>query len=301
MKTIATLLFMIGLVPEMLAQPISYLWSNGDTTAMINVNPGQPTTYYVTITQNGVQYFDSLLVQPNFTSIQPAVSASGPTSFCSGGTVTLSAPAGFAYLWSTGATTPSISVSNTGSYTVRTISNGCTSAVSQAVQVTASTIPQVTISSQIADGEGFRLKGFGAEHYKWNLGYYGGPIVGEADSLLVNPSGTQLYTLKGWNDGNEICFDTSFIVVIGTSAATPNAPDFHVFPNPGNGLFELHSNSLQGVFRFRILDLPGRLMGEGEFQSGGTHLFDLRHLAAGIYSLQILSDGKPAFIRLKKE
>ena len=48
----------------------------------------------------------------------PTITASGPTTFCSGGSVTLTASAGSSYLWSNGATTQSIVANNSGSYTV---------------------------------------------------------------------------------------------------------------------------------------------------------------------------------------
>jgi hypothetical protein len=47
------------------AQTTTYLWSNGATTSTIDVNPSVTTTYRVTITHGGVQYFDSLVVAVN--------------------------------------------------------------------------------------------------------------------------------------------------------------------------------------------------------------------------------------------
>ncbi len=66
----------------------------------------------------------------------PFITESGPVNIFPGGSVTLSAPTGFAYLWSTSETTQSITVSTPGSYTVQTITGTCTSAVSAAVVVT---------------------------------------------------------------------------------------------------------------------------------------------------------------------
>jgi hypothetical protein len=60
-KTILlTTILLLGLISQ--AQTVTYLWSNGATTPNIVVNPQQTTTYYLTMTQNGVQYFDSLVV-----------------------------------------------------------------------------------------------------------------------------------------------------------------------------------------------------------------------------------------------
>lgn len=57
----------------------------------------------------------------------PTITAGGPTSFCTGGSVTLTSTAGASYLWSTSETTQSIVVSTSGSYTVTmTDGGGCT-------------------------------------------------------------------------------------------------------------------------------------------------------------------------------
>jgi len=59
------------------------------------------------------------------------ITASGATTFCSGGNVTLTANAGSSYLWSNGATTQSISATTSGTYSVIvTNANGCSASTS---------------------------------------------------------------------------------------------------------------------------------------------------------------------------
>jgi len=53
----------------------------------------------------------------------PAITPSGSVNLCTGGSVTLTADAGASYLWSTGATTQAIVVSNAGGYSV-TVNDG---------------------------------------------------------------------------------------------------------------------------------------------------------------------------------
>ncbi|WP_439556352.1 right-handed parallel beta-helix repeat-containing protein [Dyadobacter sp.] len=78
-------------------------------------------------------------------STTPVITAGGPTTFCAGGQVTLSAPEGFStYTWSPGGgNSPSITVSTTGNYTV-TVTNvaGCT-ATSEPIKVTVSSFPVI--------------------------------------------------------------------------------------------------------------------------------------------------------------
>lgn len=76
----------------------------------------------------------------------PVVTASGSTSFCAGGSVSLTATSGSNYLWSNGATTQSITVSQSGSYSVTVSNGGNCSATSAPTTVTVSQIP-VTASA----------------------------------------------------------------------------------------------------------------------------------------------------------
>lgn len=57
------------------------------------------------------------------TCANPTITAGGPTTFCAGGSVTLTASAGASYTWSNSATTQSISVTSSGSYSV-TVDDG---------------------------------------------------------------------------------------------------------------------------------------------------------------------------------
>ncbi len=87
-----------------------------------NCGDGPTTNYPVTINSPG-----------NITII-----ASGPVTFCYGQSVILSAPSGFSnYLWSTGETTQSITVTSSGDYfVIVTDPSGCPSAPSNTITVT---------------------------------------------------------------------------------------------------------------------------------------------------------------------
>ena len=71
----------------------------------------------------------------------PVITASGPTSFCQGGSVVLTSSIATGNTWNTGATTQSITVSASGSYSVTQTAGGCTSSPSAAVVVTVNPIP----------------------------------------------------------------------------------------------------------------------------------------------------------------
>jgi gliding motility-associated-like protein len=113
----------------------SYLWSTGETTPSINVTPTVTTKYFVTKTDGATISKDSVTItvqDPTAT-----ITASGPTTFCEGGSVTLTASSGNSYLWSNGATSQSITVNTAGDYnvTVQT-SAGCTATSSNVTVIT---------------------------------------------------------------------------------------------------------------------------------------------------------------------
>ena len=124
----------------------SYLWSNGAQTQAITVTAGG--SYYVTVTNasgcSATSTATAVTVNPLPTA---TIVANGPTTFCQGGSVTLTAGAGASYLWSNNLTTQSITVSATGTYTVTlTNASGC-SATSLPIAVTTFAAPVASITA----------------------------------------------------------------------------------------------------------------------------------------------------------
>ena len=197
------------------------LWSTGDTTKSITVNPTATTTYYVTLTDGGVSSTDSVKVTVD-TPIA-TITPSGPTALCTGGTVTLSANSGASYVWSTGATTPSITVSTAGSYTV-TVTNatGC-SATSVATAVTVNPLPTASITASgptsFCAGGSVTLSANAASSYLWSNG-------ATTQSITVSTAGA--YTVRVTNATGciSVASAASTVVVnpLPTATITPSGP-----------------------------------------------------------------------------
>lgn len=118
----------------------SYLWSTGETTQSITVNSGG--TYSVTASNCTAANPVAVTYKP-----LPTISVNGFTGICPGQDVTLTATAGNAYVWSTGATAQSITVSAAGGYTVNvTDSAGC-SQTSATTNITVAPIAPVVYPS----------------------------------------------------------------------------------------------------------------------------------------------------------
>ena len=118
------------------AGALTYLWNTGSTANPLVVSPAVTTTYTVIGNPTGCPGTATSTVQ--VTNIIPVITANSPT-ICDGNSATLTATGGTNYLWSTGATTATITVSptTTTTYTVST-TNNCNN--------TASTSPVVTVS-----------------------------------------------------------------------------------------------------------------------------------------------------------
>jgi|GEM_PF-1874301 len=118
----------------------SYLWNNGATTQnLVNIPGG---AYSVTATDgNGCQIVGSATV---IGLTNPTVDLGADITFQQGQQAVLDATGtGLTYLWSTGATTPTITVTTMGTYSVTVTNNsGCTATDAVVVTITTSTNDQ---------------------------------------------------------------------------------------------------------------------------------------------------------------
>jgi hypothetical protein len=104
----------------------SYRWSTGETTQAIIVAVAGSYSVATTDNRGCVATSAPAVVTLYPAPTVPTISASGPTRFCSGSNVTLTASSAASYRWSTGAMTQSILVTDTGNYTVTTTNgDGC--------------------------------------------------------------------------------------------------------------------------------------------------------------------------------
>jgi hypothetical protein len=117
----------------------SYVWNTGDTTATITATASG--AYHVTVTNADGCSAVSGSIDVTVDPVQyPIIEALSDTIFCVGGEVVLTTAIAPSYLWNTGATTQSISVSQPGLYSVA-VQGPCLISSSAPIQVNVLNAP----------------------------------------------------------------------------------------------------------------------------------------------------------------
>jgi hypothetical protein len=149
-----------------------YLWSTGETTQSIVVT--MPGLYSLTVTNgNGCTGAIERNIEVHPAPDVPVIS--GATAFCDGDSIIISTGSATAYLWSTGEMTQSISVNETGIYSVTVYNQfGCQaeSELSHIMELTSPTLTIVPVpgSTEFCEGDSLVLNVSNAAAYLWSTG-----------------------------------------------------------------------------------------------------------------------------------
>ena len=165
-----------------------FLWSTGETTSSITVQPNSTTTYTVTSTLGNCTESESVIVTINDSA---SVDLGPDKSICSGENVTLTASGSGNFLWNTGETTASITISPTATTTYSvTASNSCSSDVTDDIIVNVNDLPSVNAGADITiiNGESTTLTATGTGSFLWSTGE-------TSSSITVNPNSTITYSV----------------------------------------------------------------------------------------------------------
>jgi hypothetical protein len=150
-------------------------------------------------------------------SAAPNISASGPTTFCSGGQVTLTSSGANGYRWSNGSQSQSITVGTSGTYSVQTVNGqGCLSAAAQ-INVDVRNTPNAPYiaaqsSTSFCQGGQVLLISNQATNNIWNTG-------ATSNTITVNQSGNYNVRIAGVNGCD--AYSNTISVTVNPIPATP--------------------------------------------------------------------------------
>jgi len=204
------------------------VWSNGATTQSITVSAAG--TYSVREVNSGAGSCSSsfastpVVITLGTVPTTPTITATGSTTVCQTTGVVLTAPIAAQYLWSNGATTRTITATESGSYTAQVINaSGCTSAVSNSIAVTV--FPALNARTISASGATAFCPGDSVvlssdtvtPFYLWSNG-------ATTPTITVRLGGT--YTLRVGSLSN--CLSTPSNAIVTTLNAAPATPTITV-------------------------------------------------------------------------
>lgn len=182
----------------------TYLWKTGETSKKISVKSS--SVYFVEVSDaKGCKGYDTISVKVN---ANPIVNLGPDKEFCEGSSVTLDAGnIGANYLWSTSATSKTISVNNSGSFYVAVIdANGCKGY--DTIQTTMNLKSPVNLGSDKTICEGDTAVTFDAGNigatFLWSNG---------ATTQTISTNKSEVYFVEVTNAKGCISKDTVALVV----------------------------------------------------------------------------------------
>lgn len=266
----------------------SYLWSNGATTSSILVSASG--NYFCTVTgANGCTAVSNSIAVSVVPPPIASISAAGPTTFCQGGNVTLNASGGSSYLWSTGAITSSINVTQSGNYSVQ-VSNGSCGVNSTTITVVVNPLPNVQFSmgndtSFCVFSNPLTLTGGSPAG-----GTYSGPgIIG--NTFYPGAAGTGYVTLTyDYTDGNGCYNSANAIVFVDLCMSVDGVTQQNgilAYPNPSADFTTVRWTADADVHTLEVFDATGKLVYAENAEGKTSTQLDMHDWADGIYSVRL--------------
>lgn len=273
----------------------SYLWSTGGTNSSVDVSPGAPTTYFVTVTGDCGTAVGSFTVD---VTNQPSVTMSNDTTICEGNSVIVSANGTGTYLWSTGGTTASFSVNPTVTTTyVVTVTGNC-GTVTDSVTVNVDPVPVAAFSNSINNLiVTFSDLSANASTWAWDFGD-GSPIDNSQNPVHTYVlAGTYNVCLTVTNNcGSNMTCDSVTVSGSGLPGMLEiaNLGGLLIYPNPTRDLLHLQflSFDVQDI-EVRMMSVMGQLLFSEnleQFSGNYSKAYLLNELARGVYILQIKTE-----------
>lgn len=271
----------------------SYSWSppaglNVTTGPVVTASPAATTTYTVTGTIGGCSKDISITISVNAVPAAPAISASGgATTFCQGGSVTLTSTATADNQWYRdnvvipGATNQTYNATTTGNYTAKVNSNNCLSNASAGIAVTVNTAPPQPMITQV----GNTLQSSAATGNQWYLN--GGSIAG-ATGATYTPNVSGQYSVQVTSSGCNSLVSTSVNFVI-TATNDPNLErKIVIAPNPVKDDLLIRYTGNSAKFSVILISMNGAVLHRSIFTT--NHTIDMRKYSAGMYVVKIINE-----------
>jgi len=275
----------------------NFVWSTGATSSTIIVSPSTTTTYSVTASSSctGSSVSDEIEITVNDI---PNIDAGSDVTIEAGTNITLTANGEGSFLWNTGETTPSITVSPTvtTTYTVVATLNGSCSSEDSVIVIVDGTSEQVVAYAGedveiCKDAPSVILTASGGDNYIWNTGE-------TTESITVNPNETTVYTVTVSNSSSIDTDEVTIIVDEGCSGLgnrNSSTQELIAYPNPTDGLLNLEINGYSSALNISLFSLNGSLVYSEDINDYSPdkilkRQIDLSRFGKGVYFVRLTNN-----------
>jgi hypothetical protein len=229
------------------------------------------------------------------------ITASGATTFCQGGSVLLTANSASSYLWSNGANTQTINVTQAGSYSVQLTSGAGCSGTSSITTIVVNPLPNVTLGSiqspLCVNNATVPLSGNPAGGV-----FNGTGVSGSSFDPAVSGAGT--FTVNyNYTDANNCSATASQSVNVSlcTGILELNNETVSVYPNPASNMINVKMNTtLINNATLELYDATGKLIAQQKV-SNEYSFININYLANGIYTVRVITDNEQTIKRIVKQ
>ncbi len=197
---------------------VAWVWTGGLSTQTINVSPASTTTYSLTVT-DAFGCAGTLGQATVIVNQLPNVTIGNDTAVCDGESVVFGAVGAIDYVWSTAAITPTITVTDAGTYSVTgTDANGCINEDTVALVVRSLPTGNAGADDEICAGDSAQLVATGGVSYVWNT-------TETTANITVSPTTTSDYTVTTTDQFGCVGADTVELVVRNLPSGNAGADD----------------------------------------------------------------------------
>lgn len=269
------------------SEAAEYLWSNGETTQSITVYEAGVFSVTVTDAKGCSNTSDEVEVVVNPLP-EAEISVEGELVFCDGGSVVLTATEATSYLWSNDATSRSITVDASGTFSVVvTDANGC-SATSDQVVVLVHALPVVTCPGDtivMLSHPAFALEGATPAGGTYTGAGVSNGMFNAATATVGDHTIT--YTYTNANGCTAVC---TFVITVKLDTSVPVKPEqtaIKLYPNPARDFVTIEAND--EIQEVRMVDMLGQVVFTDVVQYRSYEL-NVSAFKSGIYFVQVLTE-----------
>jgi|GEM_PF-1607957 len=310
------------------ASYISYTWSSNVQSSISNTAVANVAGLYTCtiVDVNGCSATSASLTIGVGTAPTPVLTASGATTVCEPGCITLSTAAGQgAYVWyqngtinSALGTSPSITVCITGNFSVEASNNGC-SGISSQTPIVINPQPNAAFSfAAISTGVppnvnsctgiiAFTNASTNSSTFQWNFGDNSPQVPFTSPGHTYTDGGNYTVTLVAQNacgsDTSALTFNVCSTVGIEDVAVV--ASDVNIYPNPTKDNLTIALNNLDANnIKLEVMTVAGQVIyteKETNLHGKFNQNIDMSKYAQGVYFVRIVTDKTTISRKVVKE